>query len=122
MAGNWAQHAFIDPSDPGNSYKNSITCINTSYNKKCFNDGYHIGHHIMPAMHWTDMPKNFSDNKEKYVLNNSIIFKQIDYFFIWFLLMTHQYKFLAKKFVDLNGSYKNRQEIITVLKSRTKKI
>ena len=34
MAGNWGQHAFIDRTDPGNSMKNSITCINTPYNKQ----------------------------------------------------------------------------------------
>jgi fatty acid desaturase len=28
MAGNWAQHAFIDPRDPANDDRNSITCIN----------------------------------------------------------------------------------------------
>jgi fatty acid desaturase len=121
MAGNWAQHAFIDPSDPGNSYRNSITCINTVYNKNCFNDGYHIGHHLSPIMHWTDMPKNFQDNKEKYVLNKSVVFKEVDYFFIWFLLMTHSYKYLANKFVDISGAYHSQEEIIAFLKSRTKK-
>lgn len=121
MAGNWAQHAFIDPSNPGNSYCNSITCINTSYNKKCFNDGYHIGHHLMPAMHWTDMPKNFQDNKEKYVKYNSIVFKEIDYFTIWFFLMVHNYKLLASKFVVIDNSYKSQEEIIALLKSRIQK-
>ena len=28
MAGNWAQHAFIDEAAPENNYRNSITCIN----------------------------------------------------------------------------------------------
>lgn len=122
MAGNWAQHAFIDSTDPGNSYRNSITCINTVYNKRCFNDGYHIGHHLTPAMHWTDMPKNFQDNKEKYALNKSVVFKEVDYFFIWFLLMTHNYKYLANKFVDINCIYSNQEDIINFLKNRTKKI
>ena len=44
MTGNWAQHSFIDPADPGNAYRNSVTCINTKYNVKCWNDGYHISH------------------------------------------------------------------------------
>jgi fatty acid desaturase len=121
MAGNWAQHAFIDASDPGNSYRNSITCINSVYNKKCFNDGYHIGHHLRPGMHWTEMPKNFLDSIEAYVLNKSVIFKELDYFFIWFLLMTHNYNYLASKFVDLNNSYQNKEEIIAFLRSRTKR-
>ncbi len=56
MVGNWAQHAFIDAGDPSNHYKNSITCINTKYNHKCWNDGYHISHHVKPNMHWTEHP------------------------------------------------------------------
>ena len=59
MMGNWTQHAFVDGEDPGNAYKNSITCINVKYNKKCWNDGYHISHHIRPAMHWTEHPTFF---------------------------------------------------------------
>ena len=59
MSGNWAQHAFIDAREPENNYRNSITCINNVYNKRCFNDGYHIGHHLKPHMHWTDMPQDF---------------------------------------------------------------
>jgi fatty acid desaturase len=121
MAGNWAQHAFIDPADPANSYRNSITCINTSYNRKCFNDGYHIGHHLMPSMHWTDMPSNFQANKHKYVQNNAIVFKKMDYFFIWFLLMTKNYHYLARNFVDLGNVFKSKEEIVVLLKSRTVK-
>ncbi len=62
MAGNWAQHAFIDPATPENNYRNSITCINSDYNRKCWNDGYHIGHHLKPHLHWTEMPKDFLAN------------------------------------------------------------
>lgn len=74
MAGNWAQHAFIDPDNPGNIYRNSITCINTIYNRKCFNDGYHIGHHLRPHLHWTQMPGDFLKNIHLYQLNNAIVF------------------------------------------------
>ena len=56
MLGNFAQHAFVDANDPGNAYKNSITCINTKYNHKCWNDGYHISHHIKPTKHCTEHP------------------------------------------------------------------
>ncbi|MBY0472318.1 fatty acid desaturase [bacterium] len=34
IAGNWAQHAFVDSASPESNYRNSITCINTSYNLK----------------------------------------------------------------------------------------
>jgi fatty acid desaturase len=120
MAGNWAQHAFIDTARPESIYGNSITCINTIYNKKCFNDGYHIGHHLKPYMHWTEMPANFKDNISTYVLNNAIVFKKLDYFQIWFLLMTKNYKTLAANYVQL-GEQQTSAEIITFLKSRTRK-
>ncbi len=62
MAGNWGQHAFIDRNAPENNYRNSITCINSPYNKNCWNDGYHIGHHLKQSMHWTELPLEFQKN------------------------------------------------------------
>jgi fatty acid desaturase len=120
MSGNWAQHAFIDPLEPGNLYKNSITCINTAYNKKCFNDGYHIGHHLRPGLHWTEMPDNFMQNIEKYQQHGAIVFSGLDYFQIWFLLMTKNYRHLSKKFVSLSDNSPSQQDIIQLLKNRTK--
>lgn len=121
MAGNWAQHAFIDADDPDNIYKNSITCINTVYNKKCFNDGYHIGHHLRPALHWTEMPNNFLQNIEKYRQNKAVVFTGLDYFQIWFLLMIKNYKYLSKKFVPLADQI-SIQEVQSFLKSRTRTV
>jgi fatty acid desaturase len=123
MAGNWAQHAFIDVTDPANNYKNSITCINSGYNKRCFNDGYHIAHHIHPTMHWTEMPQEFLKNIEDYRKEEAVVFRQLDYFAIWVLLMFKDYNRLAKYFVELNpDSPKSKEEIITLLKNRTKRI
>ncbi len=121
MAGNWAQHAFIDKNNPGNPFLNSICCINCSYNKRCFNDGYHIGHHLRPALHWTDMPGDFIKNIAQYAEQNSVVFQGIDYFYIWFLLITKNYGRLADSFVDLNNSFTKRNDIIVFLKNRTKK-
>ena len=120
IAGNWAQHAFIDPSSPDNIYTNSITCINTVYNKKCFNDGYHIGHHLRSSLHWTEMPKDFLNNIEKYKANKAIIFTGLDYFQIWFLLMTKNYTFLSKRTVSLSDTPPSIEEIKSLLKSRTR--
>ena len=121
MAGNWAQHAFIDAAKPADIYSNSITCINSIYNKKCFNDGYHIGHHLRPYLHWTEMPANFKENISIYNKNNAIVFSRLDYFQIWFLLMTKNYKKLAANFVDLSEK-RSAEEIVNFLKSRTRKI
>ena len=122
MAGNWGQHAFINAADPANNYTNSLTCINSNYNKLCFNDGYHIGHHLRPSMHWTEMPVEFEKNIEKYKQNDAIVFEGIDFFVVWFMLVTHNYKFLASKYVDLAGRFSSKEEIIDFLKMRVAKI
>lgn len=120
MSGNWAQHAFISQEEPSNCYLNSITCINTVYNQLCFNDGYHIGHHLHPTKHWTDMPNDFIMNKESYAKNNAIVFEGLDYFIIWFFLMNKRYDWLASYYVNINNKYKTDDEVIDFLKSRTK--
>ena len=122
MAGNWAQHAFIDPNNPANIFTNSITCINTPYNKKCFNDGYHIGHHLRPSLHWTEMPNDFLHNIEKYKQNEAVVFTDLDYFQIWFLLMIKNYKLLSKKFVPLTEDNASAEDIQRFLKSRTSRV
>jgi fatty acid desaturase len=123
MAGNWAQHAFIDAESPGNCYRNSITCINSTYNRRCWNDGYHIGHHLHPSMHWTDLPREFIKNRDSYTKEEALVFQKVDFTGVWFLLMTHNYNRLAKAYVqpDLN-SIKSKEEIIAILKKRTAKI
>lgn len=122
MAGNWGQHAFIDATDPGNSYRNTITCINSGYNKTCFNDGYHIGHHVRPTRHWTDMPADFERSIPKYREENCIIFTGLDFFLVWGLLMIKNYNTLANRFVDFQDPPRSKDEIIALLKSRTQRI
>lgn len=122
MMGNWTQHAFIDPSDPGNEYRNSITCINTSYNHKCWNDGYHISHHERPAMHWTEHPHWFWKTLDKYVANEAIVFDGIHFLHVFLYLMTKRYDLLAKNYVNLGGRFQTDEEIIVFLKSRTHRI
>lgn len=122
MAGNWGQHAFVDAEDPGNCYRNSITCINVFYNKQCFNDGYHIIHHITPNMHYTDMPREFMANTATYAKEKAVVFEGLDFFMVWVLLMVKNYKYLAKKFVQLDDSYESQEQIISFLKTRTARI
>jgi Fatty acid desaturase len=120
MAGNWAQHAFIAVATPENPYRNSITCVNASYNRKCFNDGYHIGHHVKPTLHWTDMPGDFLQNVERYRTEGAIVFRKLDYFSIWALLMTRQYRLLSRFYVELDTVRpKSSPEIVALLRSRT---
>jgi len=122
MLGNWSQHAFIDAEEPDNCYTNSVTCINTNYNHKCWNDGYHISHHLKPAMHWTEHPKHFRQNLEQYAQNDAIVFDGIHFLHIFFYLMTKRYDLLAKNFVNLGDRYADDAAVIELLKSRTTRI
>jgi fatty acid desaturase len=121
MAGNWGQHAFIDRNDPNNPYRNSTTFINTPYNHRAFNDGYHIAHHEDQRRHWTDMPAEFHEHRQRYIDNESVVFRGLDNFSVWLLLMLKQYDFLASRFVDVGGT-KTRAEIVALLRERTRRI
>ena len=122
MAGNWGQHAFIDSKTPASNYRNSITCINSAYNRKCFNDGYHIGHHLRPHMHWTDMPGFFLKNQVKYADEKAIVFEGLDFHMVWACLMFKRYDILANRFVNLDNRYESKDDILKMLKERTRKI
>jgi hypothetical protein len=123
MAGNWGQHAFIDADAPHNCYRNSITCINTPYNKKSWNDGYHISHHVRSSRHWTQHPEEFLENLDTYIKEEAIVFEKIDFTAVWFLLMLKRYDVLAKRYVQLDPQNpKSKEEIIALLKKRTRKI
>ncbi len=122
MAGNWAQHSFIDPEDPKHPYKSSLTCINTRYNRRCYNDGYHIGHHEMAARHWSDLPKDFGKKLEGYGEKSAVVFEGIDFFQVWAILMLGRYDWLADRFVQLGDEKMSKEEIIDFLKSRTRPV
>lgn len=122
MAGNWGQHAFIDPARPDNCYVNSITCINGSYNRRCFNDGYHISHHWKATRHWTEHPDELKENIERYAEADAIIFRKIDFFLVWFFLMLKRYDWLAHFYVPIDNRNRSKNEIISLLKSRTRPI
>jgi fatty acid desaturase len=122
MAGNWAQHAFIDAAAPDNCYRNSITCINSSYNRRCFNDGYHIGHHIKQTRHWTEMPEDFRSNVSTYETEGAIVFEGLDFFLVWAALMVGSYDWLARRYVALGAQRPSRDEIVTLLRTRTARI
>lgn len=122
MAGNWVQHTFIDAADPGNDYKNSITCINVKFNHKCWNDGYHISHHIHPTMHWTEHPQYFRDHIADYARERAVVFAGLNYLDVFVRLMRKDYADLAAHFVDVGHHYRNDEEVIAFLKSRVEPI
>lgn len=123
MLGNWTQHAFVDPQDPGNAYKNSITCINVKYNHLCWNDGYHISHHIRPGMHWTKHPEYFLECLDEYKQNKAIVFDGIDFLQVFIALMGGNYKKLAAHVVNFdNNTFQSEEELIEHMKYRCQAI
>ena len=119
MIGNWTQHAFVDIEDPNNCYRNSISCINAGYNHLCFNDGYHISHHLKASRHWSDHPLEIIENKANYIKENAIVFEKIDFLGVWFLLMLKQHKKLATYFVNLNEKKpKTMEQILALFEER----
>ncbi len=123
MAGNWGQHAFVDAQHPECPYRNSITCIDSRYNRRCFNDGYHIHHHVKPRCHWSELPSEFQTNQAIYAEKDAVVFRGIDFFMVWVMLMTGQYRALARAFVRLPGApQRSDEEVIEFLRSRLRPI
>lgn len=122
MLGNWAQHAFIDPAEPGNCYKNSMSCINSRYNWICWNDGYHISHHLKPTMHWTEHPTHFLNTIDQYIDNNAVVFSKIDIMMVAVFLLTKRYDLLARNFVDIGNKFASEEEVIVFMKERTARV
>jgi fatty acid desaturase len=122
MLGNWTQHAFIDSQEPSNLYKSAINCINTSYNKICWNDGYHIIHHLRPGLHYTEMPGEFLKLKESFAKNKALVFDGIHYLHVFLYLMIKRYDKLADHVVNIDNMFSSREEAILLMKARTRKI
>jgi fatty acid desaturase len=123
MVGNWGQHAFVCDKDPANPYRSSITCINSRYNRRCFNDGYHIGHHVNSRAHFTEYPAEFAQNLDRYGQNDSIVFQGVDFFQVWLFLMLGRWSRLAQAFVQLpSAPTRGHDEIVALLKARVRPV
>ncbi len=119
MIGNWGQHAFVCPEHPEDPYRASITCINTRYNRRCFNDGYHILHHLQPRCHWTEHPAEFERGLAEYGKHDAIVFDGLDFFQVWLLLMLRRWDALAERFVQLPGAPpRSPAQVVALLKER----
>ncbi|BDG08570.1 hypothetical protein AMPC_16830 [Anaeromyxobacter paludicola] len=119
MMGNWAQHAFVSPDRPEDPYRASLTCINTRYNRRCFNDGYHVVHHLTPRCHWTEHPERFERTLPEYGRHDAIVLEGLDFFQVWVLLVTHRWRRLARAFVQLPGApARSEAEVIALLRGR----
>lgn len=122
MLGNWTQHAFVDRTEPDNIYKSAINCINTPYNRICWNDGYHIVHHLRPGLHYTEMPGEFLNLKDEFAKQKALVFDGIHYLHVFTYLMTGRYDKLADNLVNINNTFKSREEAIALMRQRTQRI
>jgi len=122
MLGNWTQHAFVDPNEPDNAFKSTFNCINTKYNHKCWNDGYHLMHHLKPGAHYTEMPLMFIKAKDKIAEQQSLVFDGVHYLHLFLYLMTRNYNKMADNLVNINNTFASREEAIEVMKERTRRL
>jgi fatty acid desaturase len=122
MVGNWGQHAFINTARKNDGVANAITCINSAYNQRSFNDGYHIGHHLKANRHWTELPQDLLDSREMYVREGAIVFEGIDFFLVSVLLWTGSWRVLARHFVRLDGKERSDEDVIALLKERVQPV
>lgn len=121
MAGNWGQHALVCTEQPENPFRNTVNLLHARHNFRCFNDGYHIVHHMYPSLHFTEMPGRFEEELDDYVANEAIVFSGIKGFQeVWKLLMLRDYDRLATHYVHLGGPKKTHDEIKALLKARTR--
>lgn len=121
MVGNWGQHAFINVHHKNNGIANAITCINSGYNRRCFNDGYHISHHMQAARHWSEHPAELRKKAEVYAKEGAIVFTGIDFFLVSVLLWLGRYDVLARRYVRLSGP-KTDAEVEVLLRERVKPV
>ena len=123
MSGNFAQQAFIDVDDPTDSWRNSTCLINVPYNHKCFNDGYHIVHHLKPMLHWTEMAAYYRDNIADFGQHDCVVFDGLgNNQTVWWCLMSQQWERLADHLVDLPGApVRTRDQKIAFLQDRVRR-
>ncbi|CAJ1364970.1 unnamed protein product [Effrenium voratum] len=101
-------HAFVEESDPGNQYVNSVTILDGHDNT--FNEDYHVVHHHSPSTHWTDAPAHFEKHKHEYAAVTATIFQDTEEGALLQMLFENDWDSMARHFVDLNGKLSHEEK------------
>ncbi|KAK2074768.1 hypothetical protein P8C59_008950 [Phyllachora maydis] len=121
MLGNWGQHAFIDPDKPNSDFRSSLTLIDVTSGRHCFNDGYHTSHHLNSRLHWRQHPLSFMQQLDRYGQEHAIVLHNIDFLMIAIRLFMKDYEYLAKCMIPIGDQMKmNLQERMEYLRCRTR--
>ncbi|CAE7322488.1 unnamed protein product [Symbiodinium natans] len=94
-------HAFVEESDPGNQYVNSVTILDGHDNT--FNEDYHVVHHHSPSTHWSDAPAHFEAHKEEYAAVNATIFRDTEEGMLIQMLFENDWDGMARHFVPTSA-------------------
>lgn len=121
MAGNWAQHAFVDPGAKDARLGNSIVLVNASQNRRCFNDGYHAVHHRSPGLHWAEMSAAFQSDWRYYAEQRVLVFDGVaNTQVIWWRLMRRDYAYLARHLAAMGWMPPDPAARIALLRERAR--
>jgi hypothetical protein len=66
------------------------------------------------------MPQDFLANLDRYRQEGCIVFHGLDFAMVSVALWFHQYDFLARRFVHMPGDTRSHEEIVSLLKERTR--
>jgi len=101
-------HAFVEESDPGNQYVNSVTILDGHDN--VWNEDYHVVHHHAPNCHWTDAPEHFRAHREQYASVTATIFQDTEEGMLLKWLFEKDFDRMAEHFVDLNNKLTHEEK------------
>eukprot|EP00408_Alexandrium_pacificum_P068334 CAMPEP_0171160256 /NCGR_PEP_ID=MMETSP0790-20130122/3460_1 /TAXON_ID=2925 /ORGANISM="Alexandrium catenella, Strain OF101" /LENGTH=578 /DNA_ID=CAMNT_0011624777 /DNA_START=71 /DNA_END=1807 /DNA_ORIENTATION=- len=107
-------HAFVEESDPGNQYVNSVTILEGHDN--VWNEDYHVVHHHAPGCHWTDAPAHFEAHREQYAAVNATIFRDTEEGMLLKWMFEKNFDKMAEHFVDLNNKLTREEKKALIMR------